>query len=98
MPGLFLTLVRLKLKSEKLTSLKKQMMGIFFNRYLLQFSARSAPAQFFFEQARFKNLSICTEEPRLGSFKQNLPGNSDWERRLRTRNNDKIIFDEIFYL
>ena len=36
----------------------------------------------------WKNLSICTEEPRAGSvLKQNLPGNADCELRLRTRNN-----------
>ena len=55
----------------------------------------------FFSSKLFKNLSICTEEPRAGSFlKQRI------SLAIQIANdacvlgtlNDKITFDEIFYL
>ena len=75
------------------------MMDIFFNRYLLKFRARPAPAQKLFLSKFCKNLSICTEEPRAGSFlKQRI------SLAIQIANaacvlgtiNDKITFDEFF--
>ena len=56
---------------------------------VLEFPVQGAagPSAEIFLSKLCKNLSIYTEEPRAGSFFLNgLPGNTDCERCLRTRN------------
>ena len=75
--------------------------GYLFQPLVFEIQGAASPSTEVFLSKLCKNLSICTEEPREDPFKtENLPGNTDCERRLRTRNNknDKITFDEIFYL
>ena len=62
--------------------------GYLFQPLAFEIQGAAGPSTEFFLSKLCKNLSICTEELRAGSFlKQNLPGNTDCERRLRNRNN-----------
>ena len=62
--------------------------GYLFQPLAFEIQGEAGPSTEIFWSKLCKNLSICTEEPRAGSFlKHNLPGNTDCERRLRTRNN-----------
>ena len=75
-------------------------MSIFFDRTLLIFRARPAPAQIFLNKI-CKNLSICTEEPRAGSFlKQTISLAKQIPNAacILWTINDKTFFDEIFFV
>ena len=63
--------------------------GYLFQPLAFEIQGAAGPSTEIFLSKLCKNLSICTEEPRAGSFfkTENLPGNTDCERRLRTRNN-----------
>ena len=75
--------------------------GYLFQPLVLKIQGAAGPSTEFFLSKLCKNLSICTEEPRAGSFlKQRISlakqiANADC---VLGTINDKITFDEIFYL
>ena len=71
MPGLFVTLVRLplKLKSEKNDKYKDLVDdGYLFQPLASESQGAAGPSTEIFLSKLCKNLSICTEEPKAGSF------------------------------
>ena len=75
--------------------------GYLFQPLVFEIPVAACPSTEIFLSKLCKNLSICTEEPRAGSFlKQRI------SLAIQIANaacvlgtiNDKIIFDEIFYL
>ena len=102
MPDLFVTLVRLPLKrkSEKKDKYKDLVDdGYLFQPLTFEIQGAAGPSTEIFLSKLCKNLSICTEEPRSGSFlKQRISlaiHIADAACVLGTIN-DKITFDEIF--
>ena len=71
MPGLFVTLVRLPLerKSEKKEKYKDLVdAGYLFQPLAFEIQGPAGPTTEMFLSKLCKNLSICTDEPRAGSF------------------------------
>ena len=62
-----------------------------FQPLVFEIQGAAGPSSETFLSKLCKNLSICSEEYRADNFLkqriENLPGNIDCERRLRTRNN-----------
>ena len=75
--------------------------GYLFQPLAFEIQGAAGPSTEFFFSKTCKNLSICTEEPRVGSFlKQRISLAIQIANAacvLRTIN-DKITFDKIFYL
>ena len=64
--------------------------GYIFQPLAFEIQGAAGPSTEVFLSKLCKNLSICTEEPRAGSFLK--------QRIVLGTINDKITFDEIFYL
>ena len=99
MPGLFVTLVRLPRKIDKYKDLVND--GYRFQPLAFGIQGAAGPSTEILLSKLCKNLSICTEEPRAGSF---LKQRSSLAIQIANAAcvlgtiNDKIAFDEIFYL
>ena len=85
-----------------MTSIKiLYMMDIFFQPLAFKIQSAAGPSTEIFLSRLCKNISICTQEPRAGScLKQRI----SLEIQIANASyvigtiNDKIIFDEVFYL